>query len=214
MRILCLEDTEDELKEIVALLRITFPGVDLETATTGKEARETLDRARQTGKRFDVAVLDMKVPADADMPAELDLALCVRVREAFPEIVLIHYTIHADEEAVRAHGERYLGYDKIVDKIRDGSRVLIEAIRQGYSDKLLDRTRALLGAAFKRSTAGVASMRCGTLEVNALIQDIANDFGLLDSQRQAEIQNYVTVEEDKVEGRFRVTLGPGRSERE
>jgi DNA-binding NtrC family response regulator len=208
MRILYLEDTEDELKEIAGLLRISFPGVDLETATTGKEAREKLDRARQTGKRFDVAVLDLKVRADINMPEELDLGLCDYAKDLFPEIVIMHYTGYADMDAVRAHGEPYMGYHKIVRKIPDGPSALVEAIRQGYGDKLLDRTRVLLRAGSKRSAAGLVAMRCGTLEMNALIQDIANDFGLLDSQRQAEIRNYVTVEEEKVEGPFRVTLGP------
>jgi len=212
MRILFLEDTEDEFNEIVALLRISFPGVELETATTGNEAREKLDRARHTGKRFDVAILDLKVPADTNMPEELDLALCERARDLFPEIVLIRYTAYADSKAVQAHGGRYLGYDKIVDKIVDGPSVLVEAIRQGYGDKLLDRTRALLGAAFTRSRAGMTPIRCSTLEANALIQDIANDFGLLDSQRQAGIQDYVTV--DKVGAGFRVTPGPRGSDRE
>jgi CheY-like chemotaxis protein len=212
MRILFLEDTEDELKNVEELLRVSFYGVDLETATTGKEAREKLDRARQTGKRFDVAVLDMKVPADAGKAADFDFALCDHARDVFPEIVTIHYTAYGRETAVRVHRDRYLGYDKIVDKIDDGPDVLVEAIRQGYSDKLLDRTRMLLGGAFRRSGAGLASMRCGTLEVNALIQDITDDFGLLDPLRQVEIQNYVTVE--KVEAGFRVSIGPGPSQRE
>jgi hypothetical protein len=171
---------------------VAFRGVDLETATTGREAREKLDRARQTGKGFDVAVLDMKVPTDTKQPAKFDLALCDRVREAFPEIVLIRYTAYAGAEPVRADGGRYLGYDRIVDKIKDGAGVLVEAIRQGYGDKLLDRTRALCEGAFGRSRGGLASIRCGTLEANALLRDIANDLGLLDSKRQAEIQNYVT----------------------
>jgi len=212
MRIILLEDTPDELRQIADLLREAFRGVDLETASTSKEASERLDRARQTGKTFDVAVLDMKVPADTDRPADFDLALCVHARDTFPEIVLIRYTAYAGDKAVRDQGGRYLGYDRIVDKIGEGPSVLVEAIRQGYSDKLLDRTRMVLGAAFKPSAAGFAAMRCGTLEVNALIQDIASDFGLLDSQRQAEIQSYVTV--DKVGAGFRVSIGPRRSEGE
>jgi len=201
MRILFVEDIPSVLEETREFLRRAFPSAEIETATNGKEAREKIDRASRTGRGFDVAVLDLSIPADLEAPAELDLELCEYARQAFPDGVFLRYSGYASVPKVQQSAARSIGYDRIVDKLKDGPRTLIETIRQGYGDKLAARTRAALGGPAAGLGAGSRADRmvrggqvaCGTAEVNALLGEIREGFAALDERSQREIQRYVEI---------------------
>jgi CheY-like chemotaxis protein len=206
MRILFVDDTPDVLTVTGALLGRTFPSAEIETATTIREARERIDRTVRRGGRYDVAILDLELPLDQGQPPKFDYELCVHTRRVFPDVVVIHYSGYVGRKEVQEH-VRVVGYDKIIDKVNDGNQGLIDAIRDGYGDKLLKRTEALLGG----QVSGVGLIvqrgpaRCGTPDVNALVREISRNFGALDQEDQARIRQYVTIE--RADSGFRVVVG-------
>jgi CheY-like chemotaxis protein len=220
MRILFVEDSPTVLEATSALLRRVFSAAEIETATTGREAREKIDRASRTGRVFDIALLDLKIPPVQGEPAELDLQLCDYARQAFPDVVVIHYSAWASEQEVQEHVQRLVGYDTIVDKsVKGAPRILMQVIRQGFGDKLAARTRAALGGAAGGPGSGSGAERmlrggqtsCGTAEVNALLGEIRESFAMLDERNKKEIRHFVSVDETSRE--LQVTVGsPPRDE--
>lgn len=98
MKVLLVDD-EQELVSTLAE-RLGFRGIDVRWTTTGQEAVAMVGR-----ERFDVAVLDVK------MPRQSGIQLKKEIESVQPEMKFIFVTGHGSEEDFRvgsAEADRYL----------------------------------------------------------------------------------------------------------
>jgi DNA-binding NtrC family response regulator len=93
-RILFIDDKAEEFAES---LRIVFPEDRLAVARSGREALALLAR----GERFDLAILDVRMPADlGSCDEEEGLAVLAALREERPELPVILLSVLSDLDTV------------------------------------------------------------------------------------------------------------------
>lgn len=118
-RILVVDDDEDVLDSMGAILRVTFDGAEVETATSGHEALESMRR-----RKPDALVTDYR------MPGMDGLELAQRARQARPGMPIIMVTAYNDRELEsQAHAK---GIGKVVHKPFDIAE-LVKAIETRLS---------------------------------------------------------------------------------
>lgn len=113
-RILLVDDDEDVLDSMGAILRVTFDGAEVETATSGREALEAMRR-----RKPDALVTDYR------MPGMDGLELAQRAHAARPLMPIIMVTAYNDRELEsQAHAR---GVGQVVHKPFDIAE-LVKAI--------------------------------------------------------------------------------------
>ena len=113
-RILVVDDDEDVLDSMGAILRVTIDGAEVETATSGPQALEAMRR-----RKPDALVTDYR------MPGMDGLELAQRAQAARPGMPIIMVTAYNDRELEsQAHAK---GIGKVVHKPFDIAE-LVKAI--------------------------------------------------------------------------------------
>jgi len=113
IKILIVDDEEDLVSTLAE--RLALRGFEVETATTGAEALELLDR-----ERFSVLLVDVKMPGIGG------LELTAEIKRSYPHLPVILFAGHSSlDDAGRALREGACDYlikpieiEKLIDKIR------------------------------------------------------------------------------------------------
>jgi DNA-binding NarL/FixJ family response regulator len=166
MRILIVEDIQNELDEIAQRMRKVFPGVQLLLAEDDRKAWQAVRTAVRENRRIDIAVLDIFLDRTSKKP---DFTLCKGMREVFPDSLVLHYTVYSDDKDVIDHLNKmkltYEGYEEIIDKgsaettnKENGLDTVCRKIKEWWESRL----RTLAAAIFPVSPAEPESM--GTAE--------------------------------------------------
>ena len=151
MRMLIVEDDENELDELGQHLQSCFPGITLLKARSAEEAHAALRTLRWQNKALDVAILDILL-----CPGEYELKLPYFIRGHFGACLILHYTVYADEAVVQEHAKvRFSAQDEIIRKGAETSlKQLRNLIQQYWEHRLLTWAKECLRPAHRRARTG------------------------------------------------------------
>lgn len=135
MRICVVEDNQECLEGVVALLREKFKDADVSTATSTQEALGVFDVASNANRPFSGIIIDPKIPATSapTSPPRIGLEVTARAQELFPNAAIVLFSDSATLEItglakLRERGEVYeIGKSaeaaprKLIDYLRNRS---------------------------------------------------------------------------------------------
>ena len=102
-RFLVVEDIEDTLKEIKALLSEEFDDSSIDTAGSVAEGSQYLAISFKEGRSYDATLLDFKLPSSLGENPEIDYSLCEEVRKNHRHTLVIHMTSYDQDPAILNH---------------------------------------------------------------------------------------------------------------
>lgn len=212
--ILIVEDVDNTLEELSVLLKETFPGSLIETATNVKDGSGKIGLAVDNNKAFDVAILDFKLPASRGENPEIDESLCKEIKDKIPETLVIHITAYLKDEKVTKHvAEFHAGKNaprvELVEKtVYWPEKLLAEMRSYLYSSHVNSKLTSLFdGKPFSqdakaRKLEGTRGSR--THELAALSREIRAYWDDLDVATKSRVRRFFTVIEE--EGQVHVSL--------
>src|SRR6266550_116526 len=112
-RILVVEDDARTSTQLRNIITEQIDDVHVETALNVPDAHELITAAKEKNQPYDVVVLDLMLPPEAGLKAELDESICQRVRLTMERALVAHITAHDDDATVERHLEVVHGPSQI-----------------------------------------------------------------------------------------------------
>lgn len=223
-RILVVEDDEHTSTQLRNIITEQIDDVEVETALNVPDAHDLITAAREKNQPYDVVVLDLMLPPEDGLKAELDESICKRVRLTMERTLVAHITAHDDDATVERHLEVVHGPSQIDFSFRLSKDTGKERGRGAYSFELIERLRPFLyGRRIKRQLralfnggevaayAGMAMRprgfpddRSKTHELAALTRNISKDWEYLSEGLRTQIRDIFNV--SIVQGEVTISL--------
>ena len=191
LRFLVVEDIADTLDQFKKLLLEEFDEAEVDTARTVNEGMVRLDSARRSGEDYDVVILDFRLPRDLGDNLEIDETLCGIVSLHMPDALIVHISSYGEDPIVKKHLANHKprqGYLVSISKLNTSwpteivavIRHFIHSVRIDAKMDRLFRTRRGGGGATYEGRRADAGLPCLTLELDDVMQDIAEHWNDLD----------------------------------
>ncbi|MBA3241710.1 MAG: response regulator [Acidobacteria bacterium] len=199
-RILIVEDMDVVLQMLKERVAEDLPEALVEVALNVQDARESVERACESGKLYDAVVLDFKLPESAGENAELDESLCEDVGLLMPDAVVAHLSAFMEDGKVLEHMKR--AHDQNVDRSLRFSKLdvtwpeqLVGKLRtflygarvESKLNKFVPRGDALASSGSKRDRLGEIGGSL-THELASLQREIAAHWSDYDDKLKARIE--------------------------
>ncbi len=109
LRVLIVEDEESNVRILTYELRQAIPDAEIHSACTVAEGEKKLHDSLDTGRLYDVVILDFKLPPDCTgQNPEPDHSLGLAFRDNSPRTLIIHVTAYKDDPSFKG----YLRYER------------------------------------------------------------------------------------------------------
>ncbi len=209
--ILLVEDEVDVLRDLSVILGKALPRSGIHAAPSVEDARDHLEFSRRRGIRYDLALLDFKVPLRRGMHEEVDFSLCEAVQKM--RVPIIHFSAYAQDETIQAHmesvhrDEALLNVPVIVDKNTraEFSKKLVAIIQPYFqrtvSERIDSRLSGLFGLSGADSSEAARAFRVptpsgsATHTLIALQNDIMELWPFLGPDVRGRVRNVFSVVE-------------------
>ncbi len=104
LRILIVEDEETTVRTLTYELRQALPDAQIESADAVAEGEKKLHESLESGRLYDVVILDFKLPPDyAGQNPEPDHSLGLAFRRDSPETLIIHLTAYKEDIGLKGY---------------------------------------------------------------------------------------------------------------
>lgn len=212
-RVLIVEDDVPTSKQLKSIITEQIEDVQAHTAMDVPEARALIETAKTNNQPYHAVVLDLMLPRERGIQAELDESLCNRIRQVMPHTLVAHITIHDKNGEVKKHLE--VAHDKEIDR-----SFRLSKAETDYATQLVERLRPFLyGLRIEQQiddlfnggggtgypvmslrTRDSVGDRSKTHELAALTRDISNHWESLDEGLRTRIKDIfnITVEGDEI----------------
>ena len=196
--LLLVEDQPLTLVALTMLLGKYFPDANIEAAPCENQARDILRRYQKYGLQFDVAVLDLMLPAERGGNPEPS-TLCADIRPLQPGAFVVHITAYRKGQAAQIHYEQYHPVD------RPG--ITIEKTESNWEDLLLRKLASFRVERqldqFSPPQPGGGALACPvgggsrTATMAQLTNDIRTYWKLLDTGLKDRIKGNFDIDEQR-----------------
>jgi CheY-like chemotaxis protein len=203
MSVLIVEDDPATLDQLTKLLQEEMPGVTIHVATNVAEARILLE-----GTRYDVIVLDLKLPAAPGISPEPDVSLCEQIHGEGASSLVVHVTAYPDDKLLRDHlasahsspakprtvwfSKQDVGWSMSLAE-RVSGYVFSRLIRERL-DALLGPERREIAAVGALQSAASGGSDCLTYDLAVLCSEVAQYWDVLDEALRARIRRILYVD--------------------
>jgi DNA-binding NarL/FixJ family response regulator len=200
MRVLLVEDAEDDLQAISDDIENEFEGVTLCVARSTGEARDQIKRMVWENARLHIAILDINLPEHSGytpVPGSYEFSLSQLIRGHFETCLILYYTVFSDREQVKEHIGTDMTHDRLIEKGPGGDERLLEAIRQYWQLQLLAWAKGILrpkpqgSAKVGRLSGPATGPGCSTIQVNTVLHEIGCFHDNFSTDGINEIEKYV-----------------------
>lgn len=207
-RVLIVEDDIKTSRQLKSIITEQIEDVQVHTALNVPDAHQCIRAARDHDLPYHVIVLDLMLPPQKGLQAQLDESVCDSIRDNMPHTLVAHITIHDKDAAVKRHLE--MAHDKKIDRSFRLSK------ETGYATELVKRLKPFLyGLRIEQQlnqlfNGGVItgypvsagrprdseSDRSKTHELAGLTRDISNHWEYLEEGLRTRIKDIFNVRAD------------------
>jgi CheY-like chemotaxis protein len=209
-RILIVEDIALTREQLAKRLLEELPGSCIVTSSNVEEGHAAIRNSQETGRLFDAAILDFKLPAQRGFNPEVDYSLEESFWKVPRGVLIVRFTAYPNQAEIQEYFRN--ARDTRVRKI-----LPIDKNEEGWSEKILrelkrDIVARSMESLFGDPTSYLSRRRSVTLRLATLIREIELFWHDLEESQQQLIREYFDVPEGK--DPIEVTLGGKRSGRE
>lgn len=211
LRILIVEDEQNTVNILTYELREAIPDTEIHSACTVAEGEKKLHESLDTGRLYDVVILDFKLPPDyVGQNPEPDHSLGLAFRDNSPRTLIVHVTAYKDDPAFKG----YLRYERapaemgrmFIAKDAGWMQLLPKEItraipayrtRRGFDELFRHRPRTELRRGGDRRWAFGRSNRARSLAVAELCAYASQHWELLSDPLQNDLKRALGYAEDE-----------------
>lgn len=99
-RVLIVEDEFDTTKRLTDLLQTEFNDIEVEAAFTRTNAIKSITEMAESGRAYDLVLLDLKLPTDEGLAAGLNTAVYHVARDKMKSSVVVHTTAYPEDPKI------------------------------------------------------------------------------------------------------------------
>ncbi len=210
--ILVVEDVSDTLEQLVSLIQESIGEVGIDKAVAVDAAIKMIRQRRKEAVRYDLAILDFKLPAGQGDDPEVDETVCRELRR--DRVPIIHITGFPNDPIIQAHMNTVhqrpdlAGANvSLLPKDRGWARRIVDLVRPYHRDQVSRAVAGELEAVFGHLAMGSTPVegvccrrrssgrKCGTHAMIRLRAQIEHNWPYLDEATRETIRRIFPVVE-------------------